>query len=238
MRKRRKWEKFLLICLLLSWCVGCDQTTKRVAEQTLKGAPVRSMLGDTVRLQYIQNTGAFLGLGARFPKKVKLWVFLIFPALMLLGMLLFGAFSRKMSYAQVSMLTLIVGGGLGNMIDRYFLGGKVTDFMNLGINTIRTGIFNVADVAIMVGVFGILILNLWENRHADEDAEILIAEPEFLIAQPEFLAPVAPKVEAAPQPATAISHPYSPAYPAPSHQSPYTTAPLFIEADDTKPFGS
>jgi signal peptidase II len=47
---------------------------------------------------------------------------------------------------------LIVGGGVSNLIDRLRYGGYVVDFLNVGIGSLRTGIFNVADMAIMAGV--------------------------------------------------------------------------------------
>jgi len=51
----------------------------------------------------------------------------------------------------------LLAGGIGNLIDRLFHNGLVIDFLNVGIGPIRTGIFNVADMAIMAG-FGILLL--------------------------------------------------------------------------------
>jgi signal peptidase II len=54
--------------------------------------------------------------------------------------------------------SLIVGGGFSNLVDRIFNRGIVVDFMNMGVGGLRTGIFNVADVAIMAGV-GLLLLN-------------------------------------------------------------------------------
>lgn len=49
-------------------------------------------------------------------------------------------------------LSHIIGGGIGNLIDRIFNSGAVIDFMNIGINDLRTGIFNIADVAITAGI--------------------------------------------------------------------------------------
>ena len=157
----RKFEKILLIALVVSLTVGCDQTTKRVAEKTLKGAAVKSMLRDTVRLQYVENTGAFLGFGSRFPAHVKFWTFLMMPIAMLLGMLLFGLYSRKITRWQLMFLMMAVGGGVSNLIDRVFLNGRVTDFLNMGIGSLRTGIFNIADVAIMFGMFGLVFMQSW-----------------------------------------------------------------------------
>lgn len=158
------WDKLILITLVLSLSVGCDQTTKRVAEQTLKGTAMKSMLQDTVRLQYVENRGAFLGFGARFPATVKFWMFSAIPVIVLCLMLLFGLFSRRMTRLQLLLLMLVVGGGAGNLIDRLVLDGKVTDFLNMGIGSLRTGIFNIADVAIMFGAIGLLIVQWWEMR--------------------------------------------------------------------------
>ncbi len=54
-------------------------------------------------------------------------------------------------------LTLILAGGVGNLIDRVTNDGLVTDFLNIGVGAFRTGIFNVADVAVMTGALGLLI---------------------------------------------------------------------------------
>jgi signal peptidase II len=64
-------------------------------------------------------------------------------------------------------VVLLLAGGIGNLIDRLFHGGLVIDFLNVGIGPLRTGIFNVADVAIMAG-FGILIL--YRGPSADASA--------------------------------------------------------------------
>jgi signal peptidase II len=48
-------------------------------------------------------------------------------------------------------LSLICGGGCGNLIDRIAHGGYVIDFLNVGVGGLRTGIFNIADMAIMAG---------------------------------------------------------------------------------------
>ena len=60
--------------------------------------------------------------------------------------------SKKLNSLAVSSSVLIIGGGLGNLIDRITNKGSVIDFMNIGIGSIRTGIFNVADLTIMAGV--------------------------------------------------------------------------------------
>ena len=56
-------------------------------------------------------------------------------------------------------------GGLGNLIDRLRFDGVVTDFLNVGVGSLRTGIFNVADAILMLGMF-VLVIG-WSRRHED-----------------------------------------------------------------------
>ena len=56
-------------------------------------------------------------------------------------------------------LTFIIGGGIGNMIDRV-LYGSVTDFMLIDLGLVKTGIFNAADVSVMIGTGMILLHTL------------------------------------------------------------------------------
>ena len=64
----RKTLRLCLTLFVLTTCVGCDQITKRIASEKLRVVPSISFLGDTVRLQYAENTGAFLGLGHTLPQ--------------------------------------------------------------------------------------------------------------------------------------------------------------------------
>jgi len=64
----------------------------------------------------------------------------------------------------VAAVALLFAGGVGNLIDGVSSGGSVVDVINFGIGPLRTGIFNVADVAIMVGV--IILLTAPINRLA------------------------------------------------------------------------
>jgi lipoprotein signal peptidase len=56
----KKWRRFLLVFLVISACVGCDQTTKAFARWHLPKSGVLSLGGDTLRLQYAENKGGVL----------------------------------------------------------------------------------------------------------------------------------------------------------------------------------
>lgn len=149
--------RLLLVTTLLLGCVGCDQTTKVVARAHLSDGPTIGFLHDTVRLTYAENPGAFLGLGASLSKPVRTLLLQIGVSLLTLGLVLSAVFWPRLTKAQVIALTLIGASGLGNLIDRILYDGSVTDFLNLGIGSLRTGIFNVADISGVVGVAILLV---------------------------------------------------------------------------------
>lgn len=140
----------VLICLLLVATTGCDRVTKHFAATALAGKPVQSFFADTVRLDYHENAGGFLSAGAAWRPSVRTGVFQIANAVFLFAILLVAARLKWSGLATIGLL-LFVGGGFSNLIDRVAM-GSVIDFMNLGIGSFRTGIFNVADVAIMAGM--------------------------------------------------------------------------------------
>jgi len=135
--------------MVIGGTVGCDRVTKHLAEATLADRPAWSLWSDTVRLQYAENTGAFLGLGAEWPAPVRLGVFAVGNGLVL-ACLLVVALRGHWPSPAVPGLALFVAGGLSNLADR-IARGSVIDFLNVGIGPVRTGIFNVADVAILAG---------------------------------------------------------------------------------------
>jgi len=146
-----------IIVLTLVACVGCDQSTKYAAKQFLQGQDTISMLGDCLRLGYAENLGGFLGLGSALPEHWRTRVFLLFATLSLLALLAYAVLGRNMDRLRRMSITLVVGGGLGNVIDRIVNNGSVVDFLNVGVGSLRTGVFNVADMAIMSGAVMLLL---------------------------------------------------------------------------------
>jgi signal peptidase II len=138
--------------------VGCDRVTKHIATRVLEGEPTRSYLGDTVRVAYTENTGGFLGLGSGLPESVRTAVFTIATGLVLLALAV-AALRGSWSGPRLAALVLFVAGGASNWVDRA-LRGSVVDFLNVGIGPLRTGIFNVADMAIMLGALLLLLAEL------------------------------------------------------------------------------
>jgi signal peptidase II len=136
--------------VLVLTTIGCDHATKQLANRTLKDGPSHSYLADTLRLDYAENTGAFLSLGEELPDCGRTWILaggsLLCLAVVAVAMVKY----RWTGWARVGAI-LFIAGGVSNLIDR-ILWGYVIDFMNIGIGSLRTGIFNVADVALMAGL--------------------------------------------------------------------------------------
>jgi len=144
--------------------VACDQVTKEMAIKELRGEPMRSYLGDTFRLQFAENRGAFLSLGASLSEEHRTILFSVLVGIFLVAMLIYTLVGKSLAFWHVMALALLVGGGLSNWWDRVSRDGRVVDFMNMGIGSLRTGIFNVADLGIMAGAFMMLVLGWYEKK--------------------------------------------------------------------------
>lgn len=144
--------KILLFCLSALVLISWDRASKELAKEHLKDKPAVTWLNDTVRLQYVENTGAALSLGDSLPEAVSFWLLSVIPLAFLLFMAGYAIKrSGEMSTTKLASFALIVSGGLGNIYDRIVFDRHVTDFMNVGIGDLRTGIFNFADVCITAG---------------------------------------------------------------------------------------
>jgi signal peptidase II len=160
--RMRAFTKAVLISLILCSCVGCDQVTKTAAQYHLPSSHPVYLMGDLFQFQHSTNTGAFMGLGAGLPGAVRFWALTISVGMALIGTLGFVWASREMGH-PLSILgaSLMVGGGASNLLDRLLHNGAVVDFVSMGVGNLRTGVFNLADVAIMAGAGILLAWNLF-----------------------------------------------------------------------------
>ena len=160
----KRLKTLILVIVVAAVCVGCDQATKKIAKNKLSNAPVYSFFHDTVRLLYVENTGSFLGLGWDLPENTGFWSFIAMPLVMLAVILVYILISKKLSLIVTVSFSLIIGGGIGNLIDRISNNRHVADFINVGIGRLRTGIFNFADFFILTGIIILLLTSLFEEK--------------------------------------------------------------------------
>jgi len=153
--------RIALFCFAAFTFIGCDRITKDLAREHLANREAISYFHDVFRLQYAENTGAALNLGDDLSRPASFWLLSMLPLVLLL--LLFGytlTNLKTLDSTRSFSFILIFSGGIGNIIDRLLYDRHVPDFLNLGINNFRTGIFNVADICVTLGVIGILYATL------------------------------------------------------------------------------
>ena len=144
--------------------IGCDQASKHIVRKRVSYKEVIDIIPDYFILTYVENRGAFLGVGANFNPILKNILLLIFPSMVLLLVLWHLLSKTNLSKSAVIGLTFLIGGGIGNIYDR-ILYGSVTDFFHIDLGGIfKTGIFNMADVSVMVGMGFVLYSSLIEKK--------------------------------------------------------------------------
>lgn len=153
-------QRIILIVVVVVSCIGCDQAAKTIAQQTLPANESVNLLGDVFHLQYSENHGAMLGIGSDLPPGIRFWLFIVFAGCALTATLAFVLTNGKLNIAGIFSLSLILGGGLSNLIDRVLRGGVVVDFMVVVLGSVRTAIFNLADLAILAGLLAFLLSSI------------------------------------------------------------------------------
>ena len=145
--------------LIIVGSIWLDQLTKWLAVTLLQGNPSVPIIPKVFQLTYLENPGAAFGM-----LQNNRWVFLIISTVGILAVLYYLIAKRPTSKLLCIALSFIVGGGIGNMIDRVLL-GYVIDFFDFCL--INFAIFNVADSFVCVGA-GFLALWVILDTIAEE----------------------------------------------------------------------
>ena len=135
--------------LIIIGSIWLDQLTKWLAVTLLQGNPSVPIIPGALQLTYLENPGAAFGM-----LQNNRWVFLIISTVGILAVFFYLLVKRPTSKLLCVALSFIVGGGVGNMIDRILL-GYVIDFIDFCL--INFAIFNVADSFVCIGA-GMLAL--------------------------------------------------------------------------------
>lgn len=149
---RRDARSLLLFLAVLLGAAGCDHATKQVAISILDRIGGVSVVGDAIRLELASNPGAFLSLGAGLPEAVRTTLLMGVVPLLALGFATYVLYTCEPTARLMLGIGLVLGGGLGNWLDRLLHGGAVTDFITVGWGALHTGVFNIADVAVVAGM--------------------------------------------------------------------------------------
>ncbi len=143
-----------------------DQVTKAVVAASLALGEHVDVLGTVVQIWHAENSGAAFSL---FQGGLPLFLVVSVVAL---GLVAYFAWSfRGRSLWIFALLGLLLGGTLGNLVDRLARGGRVIDFVSVGIGDLRWPTFNVADSSLDVGIVTLVILLWWLDRREAHPAE-------------------------------------------------------------------
>ena len=166
------WLAVIIVTVFL------DQLTKYLTVLHLKPVDTVPIIEDVIHLTYVENTGAAFGM-----MKDARWVFMVTSTLAIIGILGYMVYryyvkKEKLHWAEALSLSLIVGGGIGNMIDRTML-GYVVDMIDCRF--INFAVFNVADSFVCIGaglmILYLIILTVKEYK-AEKAAKLALAEGE------------------------------------------------------------
>ena len=147
-------RNMLLLIAIIVGAVILDQLTKWLAVVYLQGEPSFPLWKDVLHFTFVKNEGAAFGI-----LKDQRWIFMIFSTVAIIGMLIYlFKFTPKSRWMRIS-IAMLIGGGIGNMIDRLLL-GYVIDFIDFTL--IDFAVFNVADSFVTVGAALMIVLLIAE----------------------------------------------------------------------------
>lgn len=170
---KSKWVKRLLLLGIVVLGVLADYFTKLIAVNRLKGEDPVPLIRGILRFSYVENPGAAWGMLSEHR-----WVFMVFSALAIVVIAVY-LIRRDPPILLCVSLSLILSGGIGNMIDRTFR-GVVVDFIEFYLFSFP--VFNVADCLVVIGS-GLLIVwlildTVRERKKAKRNGEAPAGEDE------------------------------------------------------------
>ena len=161
--KTNRFLRTTIIIVILGLTIGCDQVSKTMIRRHLSYYSNIGFLKNHITISKVENTGAFLSFGDSMPHALKFVLLSLLPLLAVLFGLVFILVKTNLNRTVLLGIILIVGGGFGNIYDR-FVYGSVTDFMHINFVLFQTGVFNVADMTIMTGTFIILFHTYFKKK--------------------------------------------------------------------------
>jgi len=154
--------KYLFTVVVSAWVLSLDQATKIFVHTQLKmGEPV-VLIENFFNISYVRNAGGAFGLFSNSPDIVRFILFLLFP--LFCAVIIFLMLRETKNHFQVTALAFILGGAVGNYIDRVRL-GYVVDFIDITFNPY---VFNLADCFVTLGIIFLLFDSFFVHK---SDAE-------------------------------------------------------------------
>jgi signal peptidase II len=143
---------------------GCDQVSKHVARTGLRGQDAIVLPGGFMQLSLAENSGAFLSLGASLPPMIRAGVVTVGVSVALAVLLVYMVRKPGLPSLAFFGMSLIWAGGVSNLVDRLTRDGRVTDFLFLRAGPLHTGVFNIADMAVLAGALLVIVSSHQQSR--------------------------------------------------------------------------
>jgi len=159
----------LCILAVLAFNIGCDQVSKSMVRNKVGPFEKIGFLYNHITLQHVENTGAFLSMGDNLSGVLRMLLLNVLPLIAVVAGLVYILIKPAIKALPLLGIIMIIGGGFGNIYDR-IAHGSVTDFFHINFGLFQTGIFNVADMSIMAGMFIILIYS-WTRKQPEPHQE-------------------------------------------------------------------
>ncbi len=155
----RKYRYFILSALI----IAADQFTKILVEKLIPPYTIAwSFAGDFFRLIHVKNQGVAFSMGSGFSDVLRIGLFIVIPLLVLIAVGYYLVRGKDLSGGQRWILAAIIGGGLGNQIDRIFRPDGVVDFLDFKFYGLfgleRWPTFNIADATLVVSSILLILL--------------------------------------------------------------------------------
>lgn len=169
--KYQKLNRTLLIGLVVVLNIAIDQISKVWVRASFAYGETKSIIGDAFIMQYVENKGAFLGMGSDLNPTLRLVFLLVLPILVLGYVAYYILKHKELDKMSLIAFCCIIGGGIANVFDRIVL-GSVTDFFYVDLGGVfRTGIFNIADMSVTAGMIMLLIASFRSGKKKSLPAE-------------------------------------------------------------------
>jgi signal peptidase II len=157
---RRPSANSIYLVLVAILVILADQASKILVEKRMELGQSIPIVTDFFRLTFVRNAGGAFGISLGGE-----WFYFVASIVAIVFILLYFRRMSAMGAGPRGSLAMILGGALGNLVDRLRC-GTVTDFLDFGIGRLRWPVFNLADAAVTVGVV-VFLLSLLQKKAED-----------------------------------------------------------------------
>ncbi|WP_298237509.1 signal peptidase II [uncultured Algibacter sp.] len=157
-------KRTLYILLVIILTITADQISKVIVRAKVVAGSQTEILGKFLSLHNVENEGAFLGMGSELNDSLRIILLLILPIIVLGFVLRYILKDKKIDKWSLFAFSMIIGGGIANVFDRVVF-GSVTDFLYIKLtDLLRTGIFNIADLAVTTGMIILVVFSFRKKK--------------------------------------------------------------------------